>query len=183
MQDQNIKTIRFPITAHSKLLKMAEKTGLTKIEFFIAMVDYFYKSKKDPRDLNDELLKKDLVKRSDNIIGFIRTLEDQLLRPLVKSFDKITNSQGSIVKFFNDHIIMHNREQKAAYELQQTTLNSVHTSMKHIEAAQYTKDTIKRKCLEILNYYIQHREVMGMMTKQVDKDSLIENVRHQMKNL
>jgi len=42
MQDQNIKTIRFPITADSKLQKMAEKTGLTKIEFFIAMVDYFY---------------------------------------------------------------------------------------------------------------------------------------------
>jgi hypothetical protein len=62
-------------------------------------------------------------------------------------------------------------------------LNSIHTSMKHIEAAQYTKDTIKRKCLDILNYYIQHREAMGMMSKQVDKDSLIENVRHQMKNL
>jgi hypothetical protein len=55
--------------------------------------------------------------------------------------------------------------------------------MKHIETAQYTKDTIKRKCLEILNYYIQHRETMGMMTKQVDKDSLIGNVRRQMKNL
>lgn len=181
--DQNIKTIRFPITADSKLQKMAEKTGLTKIEFFIAMVDYFYKSKKDPRDLNDELLKKELVKRSDNIIGFIRTLEDQLLRPLVKSFDKIITSQGSIVKFFNEHIITHNKEQKAAYGLQQTTLNSIHTSMKHVEAAQNTKDTIKRKCLEILNYYIQHREAMGMMTKQVDKDSLIENVRQQMKNL
>jgi hypothetical protein len=173
--DQNIKTIRFPITADSKLQKMAEKTGLTKIEFFIAMVDYFYK--------NDELLKKELVKRSDNIIGFIRTLEDQLLRPLVKSFDKITNSQGSIIKFFNEHIITHNKEQKAAYSLQQSTLNSIHTSMKHVEAAQYTKDTVKRKCLEILNFYIQHREAMGMMTKQVDKDSLIENVRQQMKNL
>jgi hypothetical protein len=147
------------------------------------MVDYFYKSKKDPRDLNDELLKKELVKRSDNIIGFIRTLEDQLLRPLVKSFDRITNSQGSIVKFFNEHIITHNKEQKAAYATQQATLNTIHTSVKRIETVQQTKDITKRKCLEILNFYIQHREAMGMMTKQVDKDSLIENVRQQMKNL
>ncbi len=181
--DLNIKTIRFPITADSKLQKMAEKTGLTKIEFFIAMVDYFYKSKKDPRDLNDELLKKELVKRSDNIIGFIRTLEDQLLRPLVKSFDRITNSQGSIVKFFNEHIITHNKEQKAAYATQQATLNNIHTSVKRIETVQQAKDITKRKCLEILNFYIQQREAMGMMTKQVDKDGLIENVRQQMKNL
>jgi len=57
-QDLNIKTIRFPVSADEKLQKLADKTGLTKLAFFIAMVDYFYKSKKDPRDLNDELLKK-----------------------------------------------------------------------------------------------------------------------------
>src|SRR3569623_1823457 len=106
--DPNIKTIRFPVTADSKLQKMAEKCGLTKIQFFTAMVYYFYKSKKDPRDLNDELLKKELVKWSDNIIGFIRTLEDQLLRPLVKSFDKIIHSQGSIITYFKEHVITHN---------------------------------------------------------------------------
>jgi hypothetical protein len=181
--DQNIKTIRFPVTADSKLQKMAEKCGLTKLDFFIAMVDYFYKSKKDPRDLNDELLKKELVKRSDNIIGFIRTLEDQLLKPLVKSFERITNSQNSIVNFFNQHIITHNKEQKEAYAKQQSTINGIHISVKNIETAQYTKDVTKRKCLEILEYYIQHREAMGMMTKQTDKDSLIQNVRQQMKNV
>ncbi|HEY0245507.1 MAG TPA: BfmA/BtgA family mobilization protein [Mucilaginibacter sp.] len=181
--DQNIKTIRFPITADSKLQKMAEKCGLTKIEFFIAMVDYFYKSKKDPRDLNDELLKKELVKRTDRVIAFIKVIEDNLLMPLITSTDRINNSQEQIVNYFNKHIIGHNKDQKEAYAKQQTMLNSVQTSMKHVEAAQYTKDTVKRKCLDILNFYIQHREAMGMMTKQVDKDSLIENVRQQMKNL
>jgi predicted type IV restriction endonuclease len=181
--DQNIKTIRFPVTADSKLQKMAEKCGLTKIEFFIAMVDYFHKSKKDPRDLNDELLKKELTKRTDRIIAFIKTLEDELLKPLVRSFEKMINSQNSIVNFFNQHIINHNKEQKEAYAKQQTTLNSVNTSIRNIETAQFTKDVTKRKCLEILNYYIRHREAMGMMTKQADKDGLIQNVRQQMKNL
>lgn len=181
--DQNIKTIRFPVTADGKLQKMCDKCGLTRIEFFIAMVDYFYKSKKDPRDLNDELLKKELVKRSDNIIGFIRTLEDQLLRPLVKSFERIMTSLGMIVKYFNDHILTHNKEQKEAYTKQQSILQRVDTSIRNIETAQFTKDVTKRKCLEILEFYIKHREAMGMMTKQVDKDSLIQNVRQQMKNV
>jgi hypothetical protein len=82
MKDQNIKTIRFPVTADQKLQKLADKTGLTKLDFFVYMVDYFYKSKKDPRDLNDELLKKELVKRTDTIIGFIKMMEEELLKPL-----------------------------------------------------------------------------------------------------
>jgi hypothetical protein len=182
-KDQNIKTIRFPITADSKLQKMAEKCGLTKIEFFIAMVDYFYKSKKDPRDLNDELLKKELVKRTDRVIAFIKVMEDELLRPLTKSFERMTNSQNSIVNLFNQQIIGHNKEQKEAYTKQQSSLKNVETSIRNIETSQFTKDVTKRKCLDILNYYIQHREAMGMMSKQVDKDSLVQNVRQQMKNV
>lgn len=142
--DPNIKTIRFPVTADEKLQKLSDKCGLSKLDFFIAMVDYFYKSKKDPRDLNDELLKKELVKRSDNIIAFIRTLEDQLLRPLVKSFDKIINGQTSLITYFKEHIINHNKEQKTAYSLQQATLNNIHTAIRRIEAAETNKETIKK---------------------------------------
>src|SRR5476651_1847328 len=98
--DPNIKTIRFPVTADNKLQKMAEKCGLTKIEFFVAMVDYFYKSKKDPRDLNDELLKKELVLRSDRIIGFIRTMESELLLPLKIDGERIIKSQREVINFF-----------------------------------------------------------------------------------
>jgi len=39
------------------------------------MVDYFYKSKKDPRDLNDELLKNAINRKTDDIIAFIETEE------------------------------------------------------------------------------------------------------------
>src|SRR5476651_526127 len=95
-----IKTLRFSISVDEKLQKAALKSGLTKIEFFIAMVDYFYKSKKDPRDLNDELLKKELVLRSDRIIGFIRTMEEELLRPLKIDGERIIKSQREVINFF-----------------------------------------------------------------------------------
>ncbi|GAC1307544.1 MAG: hypothetical protein NVSMB24_19590 [Mucilaginibacter sp.] len=56
-KDKNIKTIRFPVKTDEKLQTIANKSGLTKLDFFIYMVNYFYKSKKDPIDVNDELLK------------------------------------------------------------------------------------------------------------------------------
>jgi hypothetical protein len=183
MKDQNIKTIRFPVTADSKLQKMAEKCGLTKIEFFIAMVDYFYKSKKDPRDINDELLKKELVKRSDTTIGFIRTMEEELLRPLKKDTEKINEAQKKIVNYFNEYIINHNSEQKTEYDRQIISLNKTQESIKRIDQAQIQKQFLKDKFSKILEYYIKAREPMGVMTKQIEKDNLVKNVRQQLENL
>jgi hypothetical protein len=183
MKDQNIKTIRFPITADSRLQKMADKCGLTRIDFFIAMVDYFYKSKKDPRDINDELLKKELVKRSDTTIGFIRTMEEELLRPLKKDTEKINEVQKKIVNYFNEHIINHNSEQKTEYDRQIISLNKTQEFIKRIDQAQVQKQFLKEKFSKILEYYFKAREPMGVMTKQVEKDNLIKNVRQQLENL
>src|SRR5476651_2623559 len=149
-----IKTLRFSISVDEKLQKVALKSGLTKLDFFIAMVDYFYKSKKDPRDLNDELLKKELVKRTDRVIAFVRIMEDELLRPLITTNDRIDNSQQQISNFFNKHIITHNKALMEAYAKQETTLKRVDTSIRHIETSQFTKDVTKRKCLDILDFYI-----------------------------
>jgi len=181
--DPNIKTIRFTVLTSNRLQTIADKCGMTRLDCFAAMVDYFYKSKKDPRDLNDELLKKELVKRTDRVIAFIRTMEDELLRPLITSNDRIDNSQQQIINFFNKHIITHNKALMEAYAKQETTLKRVDTSIRNIETLQLTKEMTKRKCIEILDFYIQHREAMGMMTKQMDKDNLVQNVRGQMKNV
>ena len=183
MKDQNIKTIRFPLITDQKLQKLAEKTGLTKLDFFIYMVDYFYKSKKDPRDLNDELLKKELVKRTDTIIGFIKMMEEELLKPLKQDGEKIIRVQGNIVDFFNEHIINHNKEQKIAYSNQLTKLNSVDASIQKIEELQMHKSLLKARFSKILEYYIKAREQMGVMTKQVEKDNLSRSVREQLQNL
>jgi len=181
--DPNTKTIRFPEDADRKLKKLCDKSGLTRIGFFVAMVDYFYKSKKDPRDLNDELLKKELVKRTDTIIGFIRTTEDDLLRPLITDTGRITASQQQIIKFFNEHIIKHNKEQVTAYASQERILKSMHVYMQRTEKAQMDKSALKLKFSKILEYYIKAREAMGMMTKQAEKDALNDNIRQQLQNL
>ncbi len=185
MKDQNIKTIRFPITADSRLQKMADKCGLTRIDYFIAMVDYFYKSKKDPRDLNDELLKKELVKRTDTIIAFIKTMEEEMLRPLKKDGEKLIRALDKIIAFFNEQIIQFNADQKGLYKQQTETLNKVLQSVRGLEMSQTAAAKMKKHFSEILEYYIQAREQLGMgiMSKQADRDKLITHVRMQIEAL
>jgi hypothetical protein len=181
--DPNTKTIRFAVPTSNRLQTIADKCGMTRLDCFAAMVDYFYKSKKDPRDLNDELLKKELVKRTDTIIGFIRTTEDELLRPLISDTGRITTSQKQIVNYFNKEIIGHNKQQEEAYAKQESTLKSVYQFIQRIDKAQLDKSELKLRFSKILEYYIKAREQMGVMTKQVEKDALNQNVRQQLQNL
>jgi len=175
--DPNIKTIRFPVTADGKLQKMAVKCGLTKIDFFIAMVDYFYKSKKDPRDLNDELLKKELVRRSDNIIGFIRTQESDLLLPIKKDGERQLKLQTSLLEIFNQTLLPHAQNQEAFNKEEVKLLNAILQHLSTSQKVQLDREKLKRRFSEILEKYIKERDQMNMMTKQTEKDALANQAR------
>jgi len=181
-KDINIKTIRFPEASDQKLQKLALKTGLTKLAFFIAMVDYFYKSKKDPRDLNDELLKKELVKRTDTIIAFIKVMEEELLRPLKKDGEKIIRSQGDIIKQFNT-IATQNNQQTDTLNKQATGTERIVTYLQKQDTTHLQKIHLKARFSEILEHYIKNRENMGLGTRQIDKDNLAKEARQQLSNL
>src|SRR5476649_1050933 len=108
MEDINIKSVRYPEVTDQRFEKIALKLGRTKRQVFIQMVDYFYKSKKDPLDLNDELLKNTLLKNHQQYIGFIKTQENMLLVPMKIWMDKIGESQRQIIDFFNKEVLTHN---------------------------------------------------------------------------
>jgi hypothetical protein len=170
--DPNIKTIRFPITADSKLQKMCDKCGLTRIDFFIAMVDYFYKSKKDPRDLNDELLKKEIVKRSDTIIGFFRTQESDLLIPLKKDGERQIKLQNGTLEILNNQLIPFAQKQEAFNKEEVKVLHEIWQHLMAGKQATVDREKLKKRFSEILENYIKGRDQMNMMTKQTEKDSL-----------
>lgn len=182
-KDENIKTIRFPVGTDDKLQKLADKSGLTKLAFFINMVDYFYKSKKHPKDLNDEMLKNAINKKTDNIISFIKTQEQDILIPLKKNAEKMLLIQGGLVDHFNKHIVRFNDEQRATYQTQTNQIAKIVQYLQTIDRLQYDKSALKDKFSFILETYIKAREQMGMMTKQVEKDNLVEQVRTQLKSL
>jgi hypothetical protein len=178
-----IKTLRFSISVDEKLQKVALKSGLTKLDFFIAMVDYFFKSKKDPRDLNDEVLKKEINKKTDNIIGFIKTQEEELLRPIKKDGERMISAQRKIIDFFNENIIKHNDEQKAASKTQSTNISQIVGFLQKLDTTQHDKKILKAKFSDLLEYYIKSREQISGFSKQADKDELTSHVRQQVKNL
>jgi hypothetical protein len=80
---EDTKSLRFPEETDKKLTKLADKLGHSKRDLFIQMVDYFDKSKKDPADLNDDLLKKDISQGINRIISFIKTQEKDTLAPML----------------------------------------------------------------------------------------------------
>jgi hypothetical protein len=80
---EDTKSLRFPEETDKKLTKLADKLGHSKRDLFIQMVDYFDKSKKDPGDLNDDLLKKDISQGINRIISFIKTQEKDTLAPML----------------------------------------------------------------------------------------------------
>ena len=156
---------------------MCDKCGLTRIEFFVAMVDYFYKSKKDPRDLNDELLKKELVKRSDNIISFIRTQESDLLIPIKKDGERQLKVQSKLLDVFNNELLPHAKRQEAFNKEEVKVLNEIWQHLMVGKQATVDREKLKKHFSEILEKYIAARDQMGMMTKQAEKDSLAEQAR------
>jgi hypothetical protein len=178
-----IKTLRFSISVDEKLQKVALKSGLTKLDFFIAMVDYFFKSKKDPRDLNDEVLKKEINKKTDNIIGFIKTQEEELLRPMKKEGERMIAAQGKIIAFFNENIIRYNDEQKAASKTQSSNIGKIAEYLQKLDTAQHDKKILKAKFSDLLEYYIKSREQISGFSKHAEKDELTSHVRQQVKNL
>ena len=182
-KDENVKTIRFPVKTDEKLVIIANKCGLSKLDLFVFMVDYFYKTKKDPRDLNDELLKNAINRKTDNIVAFIRTQEQELLMPLKKDSERVINSQSKIVDYFNQYIIAHNKEQKEAYAAQRKAIEEIVKYLQIIDRLQVEKRNLKARFKSILEHYVTQRENLNVFAKQADKDELVRFAREQLENL
>ncbi|MEN0055429.1 MAG: BfmA/BtgA family mobilization protein [Mucilaginibacter sp.] len=181
--NENNKTIRFSEKTDNKLQIIANKCGLSKLDLFTFMVDYFYKTKKDPRDLNDDLLKNAINRKTDNIVAFIKTQEQDLLIPMKKDGERLNASQRQIVEHFNKHIIAHNEQQKKSYDGQVGVINRMAELLNRLDSAQLDKNKLKKRFSGILDHYITEREKMNMLSKQVDKDELIRFIREQVNNL
>ena len=69
------------------------------------------------------------------------------------------------------------------YQTQTNQIAKIVEYLQVIDRLQYDKTALKEKFSFILETYIKTREQMGMMTKQVEKDNLIEQARKQLKSL
>ncbi|QEM15757.1 hypothetical protein DIU38_006305 [Mucilaginibacter sp. P4] len=171
MEDINVRSVRYPILVDQKFEKIALKLGRTKRQVFIQMVDYFYKSKKDPIDLNDELLKNALMKNHQQYIGFIKSQENMLLIPMKTEMDRVSVSQGQIIERFNTQILKANTDLLNNQHTQDGKLNAIGIIMDTMQKGLKSKEALKSQFLHILDGYIRSRDAFGMMTSAGKKKS------------
>ncbi len=184
------KTVRFTEGTNDKFSKLALKLGRDKRIVFEQMVDYFYKSKKDPKDLNDELLKNTLLKQHKDYIGFIRTQETDLLIPTKREVDRMVTVLGKVIEAFNkdvlrqndllvhgQNIIAGNQDKQIAKFAQTDEL------MRRVLDKLDGKEKLKTTFLYILDNYIKTRESFGIATPAHKKQELVQTTISQIKLL
>lgn len=182
MEDINTKSVRYPVATDIKLEKIALKLGRTKKTTVIQMVEYFYRSKKDPLDLNDELLKKELVNGNNRIIGFFKTQEKDFLLP-------IFSDSGTLVTIAKQHTLyIKDIGKYMAQDLENTKklaegITSLQRGIARTQTHLEDKALLKLRFSKILEYYITQRESLGWTTANVKKEELQTHVRQSLENL
>jgi hypothetical protein len=182
-EDINVRSVRYPLIIDQKFEKIALKLGRTKRQVFIQMVDYFYKSKKDPKDLNDELLKNTLMKNHQQYIGFIKTQENMLLIPGKALLDRIADSQKQIIGLFNEEVLKHNVMVLNNQHTQGDAFIEIGRLLELIAGGLKDKESLKAQFLFILDSYVKAREAFNMMTAAREKEELAATIKAQVKLL
>lgn len=183
--EKTLRTIKYDIQTAQKMESIALKLGRPQRLVFAQMVDYFHRSKKDPKDVNDELLKNTLLKQHKDYIGFIRTQENDLLIPNKREVDRMIRNQKNITDFFNGQQ-KHNRvilevhgEMLSGQKNHTEVIRQVVGSLNDISTNMEGKESLKDKFRYILENYIRTREGFGMMTPAKEKEELLRKTREQ----
>lgn len=182
MREIDTNSIRYPKEVDVKIDKIAKSLHRSKKEVFCQMVDYFYRSKKDPADSGDEMLKRDLSSGINRILSFIRQQEKDFFLPLLTDMGILKAASDEQVKTMETIV------GNLVAEVKNTTVIAQHsesilTNLKLVHSWQKGKGQLKKEFSELLEYYIAKREEMGWQTTAVKKEELMAHVRQSLKNL
>ncbi|GAB3322657.1 hypothetical protein GCM10027299_18300 [Larkinella ripae] len=213
METKAAKSVRFTSDTDLKFSKLSEKLSRSKQELFGQMVDYFYKSQKDPGDLNDELLKKELGQGINRIIAFIKTQEKEALTPLLADQRQIQrtleNFRVQFAAFFNfdeqdyihgfyldsqekrqeeSHRLLTQQKELQQQQQQmagtlQNLLSEARTYQNEGKAYREAKSALKARFRALLETYIQQREGLNTLTQGRAVKELQEHIRSQVDQL
>lgn len=176
------KSIRFPVMAHKKLMKLSEKFGRNQSLLFVQMVEYFYCSSKDPLDIGEEQLRKALSRNHDAYTSFIKSQEKVLLIPMRIEMERMIKNQEQIVSFFNDQVLKANQSLLDNQDIQMKMINESAAMVRVLYEGIEVRKMLQQKFLVILNTYIKNRENLGSF-KTKERDELVELARNQVAQL
>jgi len=182
-RQQTMNTVKYSLQDGIKFEKISLKLGRSKRLIFSQIIDYFYRSKKDPLDISDELLKNTILKGQREYIGFIRTQEAELLIPIKRDVTFMLDILKRIFNAFDSHILKHNEIVVGNQISHDKKLSHIGLYVKNLADSAETKQVMKRKFMTILNTYIKERERFTMMTAAKDKEQLADDARRQVEIL
>jgi hypothetical protein len=170
------KSVRFTEDTNGKFSSLALKLGRDKRVIFRQMVEYFSRTKKDPADVNDELLKNTLVKNHETYIRFIRAQEEKILIPVKTEVDRMIASQIKIIDSFNNQVLKANRDILSGQSQNTAETNGL---LKTLTDKLDNKESLKIKFLYILDYY--SKAVINASPKEMEK--LLQETRQHIAKL
>ena len=182
MKKTDTNSIRYPQEVDTKLEKLAHSFKRSKKELFCQMVDYFYRSKKDPADSGDEVLKQAVSSGINRLISFIRQQEKDFLLPLTTDAAALKTAgtkQKELLEGVGRHLLAETAKTTSLVEKADRILSG----LKIISSKQAEKEQLKQHFSELLEYYIAQREEMGWATTTQKKEELASHVRKSLKNL
>ncbi|NQX52274.1 hypothetical protein HQN86_01475 [Pedobacter panaciterrae] len=190
MEQETLRTVKFPESVADKFDKIALKLGRSKRQVFTQMVDYFFRSKKDPADINDEFLKNTLLKSHKDYIGFIRTQEAELLIPIKTDVSRMLDALGRVIQSFNgqvlkqnDQIFNHQKLLLGNQEAQVKKFTQTDELMRRVFASLHTREQLKEKFLDIFEDYVKVRNSFNITTSAKEKETVIQKVRQKISHL
>lgn len=181
-RDNYTKSLRFSVETDIKLGNLAIKYGYSKFQFFNQMVEYFHKTRKDPADVTDELLKRTLSRNHDAYTSFIKTQEKILLIPIHQSVERMIRNQEQIVKYFNEQVLGANKELLKYQQNQTAKIKQTDDVLKLVYESLQTRKKLKAHFITIFEDYVKNREQMGAF-KTREKEELINQIRKQIGDL
>jgi hypothetical protein len=182
IKQRDTNSIRYPQSVDDKIEKLAKSFRRSKKELFCQMVDYFYRSKKDPADSGDEVLKKELSAGINRILSFIKQQEKDYLLPVSTGTDILKMAASRQINFLENigkNLATESLKTKQLVEYS----HNLARELKIIAAGQVEKEALKQRFSELMEYYIQQREEMGWVTSAIKKEELITHVRKMIKQL
>lgn len=182
---ETLRNIKYNTQTALKMDKIAQKLGRPNRLVFAQMVDYFFRSKKDPLDINDELLKNTLLRQHKDYIGFIKTQENDLLIPIKREVDRMTGNQRDINNLLRElekksvALASGQNELLLAGKNYSSKLSNTDEVLKNILVRLSTGEQLKKHFHYILGTYIKSRDAFSMMTPAKEKEELIRITRNQ----
>ncbi|WP_129715541.1 BfmA/BtgA family mobilization protein [Pedobacter sp. SYP-B3415] len=169
---QFTNSVKFDGETDRKFSALVQRFGRSKRELLGQVIDYFYRTKKDPADISDEALKTSIIRNHKEYVGFIKTQEGALLIPIKQDVADISKHVGALIDLIEGQLAKQTQALLSAQRAQAVRVDQILAHSELMVADTHKTDRLKERFKYILRAYIAARDSFSLMTPAKEKDEL-----------